>query len=299
MAQQTRSLGYEESINLKAQQMSILLLGWGLIIGRANSLFLGLAVSDQQGSAVDDVANHITAVSTWVNEAEASIVDTKAEVDKLEGKTKALTDTIEGPECSGDPDLKKLQEYVGDFSSITSKYSAETANIDSDATQPLVEVNEKVGDINKQITDFNKLRKQAVEATLALCLVFLIIQIGINAADVFCKSGSKPNQTTICGFCVTPTITLLFCVFLFLLFILAFVLHIVAATVADVRGASRSISPRWGSIRFRRAPRTYAPCGPSVRAVSQTESRKIPTQKTLPLFHAAAIRCCRARLTDS
>jgi len=95
-------------------------------------------------------------------------------------------------------------------------------------------VNEKVGDINKQITDFNKLRKQAVEATLALCLVFLIIQIGINAADVFCKSGSKPNQTTICGFCVTPTITLLFCVFLFLLFILAFVLHIVAATVADV-----------------------------------------------------------------
>ena len=42
--------------------------------------------------------------------------------------------------------------------------------------------------------------------------------------------------------------------------------------------------PRWGSIRFRPAPRTYAPWGCIVRVVSQTKSRKIPTRKTLPLF---------------
>ena len=46
--------------------------------------------------------------------------------------------------------------------------------------------------------------------------------------------------------------------------------------------ASRSISPRWGSTRFRLALRTYAPWG--VRVVSQTKSRKIPTRKILPLF---------------
>ena len=54
--------------------------------------------------------------------------------------------------------------------------------------------------------------------------------------------------------------------------------------VLKVRLASRSIPPRWGSIRFRLALRTYAPCGPSVRVVSQTKSRKIPTRKVLPLF---------------
>ena len=51
-----------------------------------------------------------------------------------------------------------------------------------------------------------------------------------------------------------------------------------------VRVASRSIPPPWGSIRFRLALRTYAPCGPSVRVVSQTKSRKIPTRNVLPLF---------------
>ena len=56
-----------------------------------------------------------------------------------------------------------------------------------------------------------------------------------------------------------------------------------AAMAARVRAGSRSVSPPWGSIRFLFAPRTYAPCGPSVRAVSQAKSRKIPTRNTLPL----------------
>ena len=59
-----------------------------------------------------------------------------------------------------------------------------------------------------------------------------------------------------------------------------------------VRVASRSISPRWRSIRFRLALRTYAPWG--VRVVSQTKSRKIPTRKHLPLFFAS--RRVEARL---
>ena len=52
--------------------------------------------------------------------------------------------------------------------------------------------------------------------------------------------------------------------------------------------ASRSMPPPWGSIRFRPAPRTYdaPPCGLSVRVVSQTKPRKIPTRKMLPLFVA-------------
>ena len=44
--------------------------------------------------------------------------------------------------------------------------------------------------------------------------------------------------------------------------------------------------PPWGSNRFRLAPRTYAAWGCIVRVVSQTKSRKIPTQKILPLFPA-------------
>ena len=48
--------------------------------------------------------------------------------------------------------------------------------------------------------------------------------------------------------------------------------------------ARRSISPPWGSIRFRLALRTYAPWG--VRVVSQTKSRKIPTRNILPLLCA-------------
>ena len=37
-------------------------------------------------------------------------------------------------------------------------------------------------------------------------------------------------------------------------------------------------STPWGSIRFRLAPRAYAPWGCIVRVVSQTKSRKIPTR---------------------
>ena len=70
---------------------------------------------------------------------------------------------------------------------------------------------------------------------------------------------------------------------------------------AQVRVASRSIPPRWGSIRFRLAPRTYnaPPCGPSVRVVSPTKSRKIPTRKTLLLYFMgrallSRLCCCGA-----
>ena len=52
--------------------------------------------------------------------------------------------------------------------------------------------------------------------------------------------------------------------------------------LVQVRVVRRSISPPWGSIRFRLALRTYAPWG--VRVVSQTKSRKIPTRNILPLF---------------
>ena len=54
-----------------------------------------------------------------------------------------------------------------------------------------------------------------------------------------------------------------------------------------VHVVSRSITPPWGSMRFRLALRTYAPCGPSVRVVSQTKSRKRPTRNILPLFFAS------------
>ena len=67
------------------------------------------------------------------------------------------------------------------------------------------------------------------------------------------------------------------------------------AASGGVRVASRSIPPPWRSIRFRPAPRTYAPWGvrsvqfrPAlgtyapwgciVRVASQTQSRKIPTR---------------------
>ena len=54
----------------------------------------------------------------------------------------------------------------------------------------------------------------------------------------------------------------------------------------SVRVVSRSILPRWGPIRFRPLICTYdaPPCGPSVRVDEPTKSRKIPTQKILPLF---------------
>ena len=48
--------------------------------------------------------------------------------------------------------------------------------------------------------------------------------------------------------------------------------------------ASRSISPRWGSIRYRLALRTYAPWGVRVVPDRLTKSRKIPTRNILPLF---------------
>ena len=65
-----------------------------------------------------------------------------------------------------------------------------------------------------------------------------------------------------------------------------------------VRGTSRSIPPRWRTIRFRPALRTHAPWGCIVRVVSQTKSRKIPTRDVLPLFpviRAAATTRCRWR----
>ena len=57
-----------------------------------------------------------------------------------------------------------------------------------------------------------------------------------------------------------------------------------------VRAAGRSTPPPWWSIRFRLALRTYAPCGPSAREVSQTKSRKIPTRNISPLFFAQVQR---------
>ena len=56
-------------------------------------------------------------------------------------------------------------------------------------------------------------------------------------------------------------------------------------TTTTVRAVSRSISPPWGSIRFRLALRAYAPWG--VRVVSQTKSRKIPTRKYYRSFSRA------------
>ena len=47
-------------------------------------------------------------------------------------------------------------------------------------------------------------------------------------------------------------------------------------TALEVRLASRSIPPQWGSIRFRLAPRTYAPWGCVVHVVSQPKSRRYP-----------------------
>ena len=52
------------------------------------------------------------------------------------------------------------------------------------------------------------------------------------------------------------------------------------AEYAPVLG--RSIPPPWRSIRFRLAPRTYAPW--RVRVGSQAKSRKIPTRHVLPLL---------------
>ena len=52
----------------------------------------------------------------------------------------------------------------------------------------------------------------------------------------------------------------------------------------QVRVVGRSISPPWGSIRFRQAPRTYDAPPWGARVVSQTKSRKIPTRNILPLF---------------
>ena len=57
--------------------------------------------------------------------------------------------------------------------------------------------------------------------------------------------------------------------------------------LVGVRAPSRSISPPWGSIRFRPPPRTYdaPPWGRIVRVVGQTKPRKIPTRNILsPLF---------------
>ena len=71
-----------------------------------------------------------------------------------------------------------------------------------------------------------------------------------------------------------------------------------AALKAKYVVPSRSTLPRWGSIRFRLALRTYAPWG--VRVVSQTKSRKIPTRNISPLFAVsryAALEKAHAELT--
>ena len=51
----------------------------------------------------------------------------------------------------------------------------------------------------------------------------------------------------------------------------------------DVRVASRSIPPQWGSIRFRLLACTYAQWGCIVRVGELTKSRKMPTRNVLPL----------------
>ena len=56
-----------------------------------------------------------------------------------------------------------------------------------------------------------------------------------------------------------------------------------------VRVVSRSISPPWGSTRFRVAPRTYAPWGCIVRVANLTKPRKIPTRKILLLFFVGRV----------
>ena len=50
--------------------------------------------------------------------------------------------------------------------------------------------------------------------------------------------------------------------------------------------AARAVQfhPHGGQSRFRLAPRTYAPCGPSVRVDGLTKSRKTPTRNVLPLL---------------
>ena len=68
----------------------------------------------------------------------------------------------------------------------------------------------------------------------------------------------------------------------------------VAAPCGGVRVASRSVSPPWGSIRFRLALRTHAPCGPSVRVVSQTKSRKIPTRNMFTALARAQVQTSAA-----
>ena len=73
--------------------------------------------------------------------------------------------------------------------------------------------------------------------------------------------------------------------------------HVTGAALGVVPVVSRSISPPWGSIRFRLALRMYAPWG--VRVVSQTKSRKIPTRNILSLFFETRTlrRACTARGT--
>ena len=51
-----------------------------------------------------------------------------------------------------------------------------------------------------------------------------------------------------------------------------------AQVVEFVRVASRTISLRWGSIRFRLALRTYAPWGCIVRNEKKTDTALVPGQ---------------------
>ena len=69
-----------------------------------------------------------------------------------------------------------------------------------------------------------------------------------------------------------------------------------AALQADARTRCKPFnSIQWGSIRFRLAPRTYAPRGCIVRVASLTKSRQIPTRKMLPLFPAIRPRSSSLR----
>ena len=61
--------------------------------------------------------------------------------------------------------------------------------------------------------------------------------------------------------------------------------------VALVHVVSRSISPQWGSVRFRLAPHTYAPRG--VRVVSLAKSRKSPLERYYrPFLDQAGLLSC-------
>ena len=82
---------------------------------------------------------------------------------------------------------------------IADEFTKDSQVIKDDTVKPIKKAKEDIVEVDDHIADINAKRKTAVEAVLALCLIFTIIQVAINSADVFCKRGSKPNQTLICG----------------------------------------------------------------------------------------------------